>query len=94
MLKLGEGTGIDYTPQLTQRLKNGQIHIHGVASIIAKNIIILVNYFFKSVTFGGGGGGGGVLARSMQQHSIHMCCKYRGSAPVALKWPGHDEIQS
>ena len=56
MLKLGEGTGIDYTPQLTQRLKNGQIHIHGVAS---KNIIILVNYFFKSVTFGGGGKGGG-----------------------------------
>ena len=68
-----------------------------MASIIAKNIIILVNYFFKSVTFGGGGGGGGgagVLARSMQQQSIHMCCKYRGSAPVALKWPGHDEILS
>ena len=78
MLKLGEGTGIDYTPQLTQRLKNGQIYIHGVASIIAKNII------FKSVTFGGGGGGGACTKHAAAQ----------GSAPVALKWPGHDEIQS
>ena len=53
MLKLGEGTGIDYTPE-AQEWSNS----YPVASIIAKNIIILVNYFFKSVTFGGGGGGG------------------------------------
>ena len=74
MLKLGEGTGIDYTPQLTQRLKNGQIHIHGVASIIAKNIIILVNYFFKSVTvtFGGGGGGGGACTKHAAAQYTHV----------------------
>ena len=71
MLKLGEGTGIDYTPQLTQRLKNGQIHIHGVASIIAKNII-LVNYFFKSVTFGGGGGGGGACTKHAAAQYTHV----------------------
>ena len=72
MLKLREGTGIDYTPQLTQRLKNGQIHIHGVASIIAKNIIILVNYFFKSVTFGAGGGGGGCLHEACSS-TVYTC---------------------
>ena len=72
MLKLGEGTGIDYTPQLTQRLKNGQIHIHGVASIIAKNIIILVNYFFKSVMFGGGGGGGGACTKHAAAQYTHV----------------------
>ena len=59
MLKLGEGTGIDYIYPTTNPEAQEWSNSYPVASIIAKNIIILVNYFLKSVTFGGGGGGGG-----------------------------------